>query len=884
MLEEHERIKGQPRDCNLETVVAGLMIWSDSTHLASFGNAALWPIYLFLGNQSKYIRAKPNAFAAHHLAYIPKLPDTIQDYYKKTFGTSATAAVLTHCKRELMQAIWKFLLDDDFISAYEHGMVIEFPDGVSRQVFPRLLTYSADYPEKTLLATLKFLGRSPCPRCLVQKNTIFNLGAKKDRYIRKKTQRVDDEHRRFSIENARKAIFEFGRSMLSTAVENILGMLSVTPTRNAFSEKLSKFGLNFFRLFVPDFMHEFELGVWKAILTHLIRIIYEVGDNCIQEFNKRFRLMPTFGRGTIRRFSNNVSDLTKLAARDFEDILQCIIPVIEGLLPEPFNGMILDLLFELATWHAFGKLRMHTETTLFHFDNSTTRLGNDIRKFANECCPAFRTYDLPRETAARARRQGSKTARVPTTSAVIPKPAPVGRKQRSFNLATYKLHALGDYVHTIRLFGTTDNYSTQVGELEHRRVKRFYSRTNKIAFARGIAQHQHRERLLHIMKERKTRSEDETEEPLPKCLPEAHYQIGQSRKDYCNITAFLATHKSDLALKDFLPRLKAHILGRLLGTEPGIGEEQEFTQAQHNTLIIIKNRLYRHKILRVNYTSYDLRRDQDSLNPRTHADVMVLSHETEENPHPYWYARIIGIFHLDVRFNGPELDDHSTKRMDVLWVRWFARDRNFKSGWAARRLPRIGFYPQDDLANAFGFIDPNDIVRAVHLIPAYHFGRTKDLLPPSIARRKPDNNEDWEWYYVNMFVDRDMFMRFRGGAVGHKTTREATRCLLDDRDKLDRRPFTLERELGIIEDTADELMDENEVHSFEDGTDQDSGDETRSESIDSTSSDLAIPDTLADEMEEYGYGNLEEVIDIGGSDSDNEIQDVDDDEIEDAGH
>lgn len=162
-------------------------------HLASFGNAALWPIYLFLGNQSKYIRAKPSAFAAHHLAYIPKLPDTIQDYYKKTFGTSATAAVLTHCKRELMQAIWTFLLDDDFINAYEHGMVIEFPDGVSHQVFPRLLTYSADYPEKTLLATLKFLGRSPCPRCLVQKDTIFNLGAKRDRSIRKKTERVDDE-------------------------------------------------------------------------------------------------------------------------------------------------------------------------------------------------------------------------------------------------------------------------------------------------------------------------------------------------------------------------------------------------------------------------------------------------------------------------------------------------------------------------------------------------------------------------------------------------------------------------------------------------------------------------------------------------------------------
>lgn len=33
-------------------------------------------------------------------------------------------------------------------------------------------------------------------------------------------------------------------------------------------------------------------------------------------------MVPMFGRDTIRKFSSNVSDLTKLAARDFEDLLQ----------------------------------------------------------------------------------------------------------------------------------------------------------------------------------------------------------------------------------------------------------------------------------------------------------------------------------------------------------------------------------------------------------------------------------------------------------------------------------------------------------------------------------------------------------------------------------
>ena len=57
-----------------------MMVWSDSTHLAEFGNASLWPIYLFFGNQSKYSRAKPTDFAAHHIAYMPKV-DVTADFF-----------------------------------------------------------------------------------------------------------------------------------------------------------------------------------------------------------------------------------------------------------------------------------------------------------------------------------------------------------------------------------------------------------------------------------------------------------------------------------------------------------------------------------------------------------------------------------------------------------------------------------------------------------------------------------------------------------------------------------------------------------------------------------------------------------------------------------
>jgi len=81
-------------------------------------------------------------------ANVNQLVDTIQDFYCKTFNKPAMSAVLMHCKRELMQAIWLQLLDDNFVDAYTNRMLVECADGTVRRFFPRIFTYSADYPEK----------------------------------------------------------------------------------------------------------------------------------------------------------------------------------------------------------------------------------------------------------------------------------------------------------------------------------------------------------------------------------------------------------------------------------------------------------------------------------------------------------------------------------------------------------------------------------------------------------------------------------------------------------------------------------------------------------------------------------------------------------------
>ena len=57
-----------------------------------------------------------------------------------------------------MHGAWSIILDDDFIHACTYGIVIMCIDGIERRVYPRIFTYSADYPEKYVLIIYQCVG------------------------------------------------------------------------------------------------------------------------------------------------------------------------------------------------------------------------------------------------------------------------------------------------------------------------------------------------------------------------------------------------------------------------------------------------------------------------------------------------------------------------------------------------------------------------------------------------------------------------------------------------------------------------------------------------------------------------------------------------------
>ncbi|RXW11204.1 hypothetical protein EST38_g14651, partial [Candolleomyces aberdarensis] len=290
----------QIKGCDLPRVVAGLMFWSDATHLSTFSTSKLWPLYMLFANESKHRRG--GADLCNHVAYFDVLPDSFKDYVTgRTGGKVPPNGFTAHLNRELFHAQWAILLDDELLRAIEEGIVITCCDGVQRRFFIRIFTYSADYPEKyvlllssigpsplpslllsfmsavlisffrVLIATIKNRGDCPCVRCLVQKKNLSQMGTLEDMAFRTNHPRVDDAERQGRVEKAR-GVIQGGAAVNGKPVMRELKNAEV-PTVNAFSKRLRVMGFDIFSALVIDLLHEYEIGVWKALFIHLIRVL-----------------------------------------------------------------------------------------------------------------------------------------------------------------------------------------------------------------------------------------------------------------------------------------------------------------------------------------------------------------------------------------------------------------------------------------------------------------------------------------------------------------------------------------------------------------------------------------------------------------------------------
>ena len=113
----------------------------------------------------------------------------------------------------------------------------------------------------------------------------------------------------------------------------------------------------------------------------------------------------------------------------------------------------------MGVWHACAKLRIQTESTISFLKLQMHEVGASLRLFAKKVCSDYETNELPSEAAAHLQRKANAGKKGKETSQNTSK---TSKLNRSFNLNTYKIYAMGHYVEDIQRFGTTDNYSTLI--------------------------------------------------------------------------------------------------------------------------------------------------------------------------------------------------------------------------------------------------------------------------------------------------------------------------------------------------------------------------------------------------------------------------------------
>ena len=147
-----------------------------------------------------------------------------------------------------------------------------------------------------------------------------------------------------------------------------------------------------------------------------------------------------------------------------------------------------------------------------------------------------------------------------------------------------------------------------------------------------------------------------------------------------------------------------------------------------------------------------MREDQDKIYQQRFPDVMVLSDDQE---HPYLYGRVLDFFHVIAMNDGPStlLQDNGSATLQMAWVCWFKLNIPVgPSGFHSLRYPSVSFGESND-PEAFGLVHPEEIIRAIHLIPAFKSGCTAEYLEGPTKGRPESEHDDWRHYNINMWVE-----------------------------------------------------------------------------------------------------------------------------------
>ena len=143
-----------------------------------------------------------------------------------------------------------------------------------------------------------------------------------------------------------------------------------------------------------------------------------------------------------------------------------------------------------------------------------------------------------------------------------------------------------------------------------------------------------------------------------------------------------------LLVQNFFLKLRDYLLPRI---QAALQQEAKFcpdlacTNTASNTSLSLNNTtwdyvffkhdsIYQHKILQFNFMTCDMWHGTDTVNPgMSRCNIMLLAdHAGSPGPtdsHHFLYTWVLGVYHANVIYTGPGMQDHDAHSFDFLWVR-----------------------------------------------------------------------------------------------------------------------------------------------------------------------------------------------------------------------
>ena len=161
--------------------------------------------------------------------------------------------------------------------------------------------------------------------------------------------------------------------------------------------------------------------------------------------------------------------------------------------------------------------------------------------------------------------------------------------------------------------------------------------------------------------------------------------------------------------------------------------------------------LYQHKVTRINYMTYDIQCRTNIIKPEGPCcNIMLLANHTNgsdsSNLHHFRYASMLGVYHTNVIYTGPGMQNFKARSFQMLWVRWYevVDSDPGSSGWDSSTLVMLCFPPLHH-NNSFGFVDLEAALRGCHILQAFDKGERESNINVSCSAK---DNKDYLLYYV----------------------------------------------------------------------------------------------------------------------------------------